>query len=574
MPVHNADVASLFEEVADLLDLQEANRFRIRAYRNAARTLRDLSKPVAQMIADGDDLADLHGIGDDLAGKIRTIVETGALPLLDDLKGQTAPELTDLMHIPGLGPKRVRRLHDALGVVTRNDLKAAAQAGRIREVDGFGEVMEQKILDRLEQPTDERRWLLADVEPIAQSLIDCLTSFDAETVVDVAGSYRRRKDTVGDLDVLALSDDGPGMVDHFVDYEDVDTVIEQGDTRASVTLKSGLQVDLRVVPTESYGAALLYFTGSKAHNIAVRNRAIDAGMKLNEYGVFTTNEDERRIAGATEEEMYALFDWPWIPPELREDRGELQAASDDALPDLIPYDALRGNLHTHTTDSDGRASIRAMAEAAVERGLDYLAITDHSPAVRIAQGLDADALRTQMDTIDRLNDDLDALRLLKGIEVDILKDGSLDLPDDVLADVDVCLGAVHSHLDLPEDEQTDRLVRALEHPALHILAHPTGRRIRDRPPMNLNWDRLLEAVAECGCALELNAQPERLDLNDVLAKRACEHGIPLVIGADAHSPNDLDGLRYGIDTARRAWLTAEDVLNTKPWPDIKAHFDR
>ena len=574
MPVHNADVAALFEEVADLLAIQGENAFRIRAYRNAARTLNQLSRPVADLVAAEEDLSDLPDIGDDLAGKIATIVDTGTLPLRDELAQDTPPAVADLLRIPGLGPKRVRRLRDDLGVDSRADLKRAAEAGEVQALDGFGETMEQNILDGLAQTSDEARWLLARVEPVVASLHDHVSAHDAVERVDAAGSYRRRTETVGDLDVLALADDGPAVTEHFAAYEDVAETLSQGDTRASVRLRSGLQVDLRVVPPESYGAALLYFTGSKAHNVKLRDWAIEKELKLNEYGVFRTDEDEERVAGETEEDVYALFDLPYIVPELRENRGELDAAADGTLPNLITHEDLRGNLHTHTTYSDGRHSLEEMAAAAQARGLEYLAITDHSPTVAVVQGLDADALREQMAAIDRLNDDLDDLRVLKGIEVDILEDGSLDLPDAVLADLDLCLCALHTALDLDEDTQTERVLRALDNPHVHVLAHPTGRRINERPPIEIDLGRVMEAAVDRGCVLELNAQPERLDLSDVHCRRAKELGLPLVIGADAHAADGLDVLHYGVDQARRGWLEPGDVLNTKPWDEIAPVFDR
>ena len=574
MPVHNADVAALFEEVADLLAIQGENAFRIRAYRNAARTLNQLSRPVADLVAAEEDLSDLPDIGDDLAGKIATIVDTGTLPLRDELAQDTPPAVADLLRIPGLGPKRVRRLRDDLGVDSRADLKRAAEAGEVQALDGFGETMEQNILDGLAQMSDEARWLLARVEPVVASLHDHMSAHDAVERVDAAGSYRRRTETVGDLDVLALADDGPAVTAHLAAYEDVAETLSQGDTRASVRLRSGLQADLRVVPPESYGAALLYFTGSKAHNVKLRDWAIEKELKLNEYGVFRTDEDEERVAGETEEDVYALFDLPYIVPELRENRGELDAAADGTLPNLITHEDLRGNLHTHTTYSDGRHSLEEMAAAAQARGLEYLAITDHSPTVAVVQGLDADALREQMAAIDRLNDDLDDLRVLKGIEVDILEDGSLDLPDAVLADLDLCLCALHTALDLDEDTQTERVLRALDNPHVHVLAHPTGRRINERPPIEIDLGRVMEAAVDRGCVLELNAQPERLDLSDVHCRRAKELGLPLVIGADAHAADGLDVLHYGVDQARRGWLEAGDVLNTKPWDEIAPVFDR
>lgn len=574
MPVHNADIAAIFEKIADLLDIKGANEFRIRAYRNAARTVGQLSRPVADLIDQEEDLSELPDIGDDLAGKIEEIVETGTLSLLKELEQTIDPTLVELMDIPGLGPKRVRTLHDELAITSRKELKNAAKAGRIREIKGFGEKTEQNILDGLDEIGEERRWLLATVEPVAGDLVDYLDAHDAVEQVDVAGSYRRRMDTVGDLDVLVLSDDGPAVTEYFVEYEDVAEIQAQGETRSTVKLKSEMQVDLRVVPSKSYGAAMIYFTGSKAHNVALRDRAVDEGLKVNEYGVFRADEDEERVAGETEKEIYGLFDLPLIAPELREDRGELEAAAEGALPTLITEDDLRGSLHTHTTDSDGRNSLAEMAKAARTRGLDYLAITDHSPTVTVAQGLDADELRAQMDAIDRLNENLEDVRLLKSIEVDILKDGSLDLPDDVLRDLDLCVCAVHTSLNLSEEKQTERILRAMDNPNVHILAHPTGRRINQRGPMALDLERIMEAALDKGCFLELNAQPERLDLNEIYCKRAKQMGLKLVIGADAHSKSGLDFLKYGIDQARRGWIEPDDVLNTKPWDEIADLFDR
>ena len=573
MPVQNADIARIFTEVADLLEIEDANPFRVRAYRTAAQTLRQESRRVADMVADGADLSELENIGEDLAGKIETIVETGSLSLLEELEGRTPAPLADLMHIEGLGPKRVRRLHEELGITTREELKAAAEQEKIRALEGFGETMEQNILDRIDQAA-EQRTLWAEAEPVASALADHLRGADGVDRVAVAGSFRRRKETVGDLDVLVLADDSVPVMDRFVDYEDVADVLAEGDTRASVVFRSGLQVDVRVVPSNSYGAALLYFTGSKAHNVALRNRALDRDLKINEYGIFETNGKETQVGGATEDEMYDTLGLSYIAPELREQRGEIEAAEAGTLPALIEADDLRGNLHTHTTDSDGAASIQEMADAAAERGFEYLAITDHSPHVGIVNGLDADALRHQIDRIHALNDERDDLTLLAGIEVDILKDGALDLPDDVLAALDVCIAAVHTNLGLSEEAQTERILRALDNPHVHMLAHPTGRRMGQRAPYDLDVPRLIEGAAERGVILELNAQPDRLDLNDTYCKAAKEAGVMIAIGADAHRPDSLDLLHYGVAQARRGWLTAEDVLNTRTWPEVKALIDR
>jgi DNA polymerase (family X) len=389
--------------------------------------------------------------------------------------------------------------------------------------------------------------------------------------VEAAGSYRRRKETVGDLDILATGEDGKRIIERFVEYEDVEEVVSQGETRSTVRLRRGLQVDLRVVAQESYGAALLYFTGSKAHNIALRNMALDRDWKVNEYGVF---EDEERIAGETEEAIYDLLDLAYVMPELREDRGEIQAAQEGALPQLVSLDDLRGDLQSHTKASDGHGTLREMAEAAQELGYEYLAITDHSKYVGVTQGLDAEELAEQIDEIDRLNEELEGFRLLKSIEVDILKDGSLDLPDGILEKLDLRICSIHSHFDLSRDEQTARILRAMDNPNFNILAHPTGRRLQERRPYGVDMDRLLEGALERGCFLELNAQPDRLDLDDVYCKMAKEMGVKLSLATDAHRPVELEYMRFGVGQARRGWLEPDDVLNTRSWADLKELLKR
>jgi DNA polymerase (family 10) len=410
---------------------------------------------------------------------------------------------------------------------------------------------------------------------MARPLVGYLKDLEGVERVKVAGSYRRRKETVGDLDVLAISEgasgDGQETIRRFVEYEDVAEVVSQGQTRSTVVFRSGLQVDLRVVSQESYGAALFYFTGSKDHNIAVRNLAVDQGLKVNEYGVF---RDEERIAGETEEEIYELFDLPYIPPELREDRGELTAAREGRLPVLVTLDDIRGDLQMHTTGSDGDASLEEMARGALERGYQYVAITDHSPQVAVAQGLDAEALRQQIDEIDRLNDELEGLTILKAIEVDILEDGSLDLPDNILARLDLRICSVHSYFGLSQEKQTERIIRAMDNPNFSILAHPTGRRIGERPAYDVDLERVMGAAVERGCFMEINANPERLDLDDIHARMAKDMGLKLAINTDAHSIAELDFMRFGVGQARRGWLEAHDVLNTRSWPSLKELLER
>jgi DNA polymerase (family 10) len=572
VPIHNSDVEAIFNRVADLLEIEGANPFRVRAYRNGARAVGGLPRNVADMVAAGEDLTELSGIGEDLAGKIVEIVETGGLAQLEEIEGRTPLALADLLKVSGLGPKRVQVLREELGIASLDDLARAAREGRIRQLHGFGKKIEAGILEDLERVRqDEGRTPLVVAEQVAEPLAGYLRGIEGVDRVTVAGSYRRREETVGDLDILATGDDGAGIIQRFVEYEDVDEIVSQGETRSTVLLRSGLQVDLRVVASESYGAALLYFTGSKAHNIKLRNMALDRGWKINEYGVF---EGQDRIAGESEEEIYALFDLPLIPPELREERGEIEAAREDALPDLITLDDIRGDLHMHTESSDGHATLEAMARAAQDIGYEYVVITDHSTYIAVTQGLDAEGVAAQIDAIDRLNEELDDLVVLKGIEVDILEDGSLDLPDDSLARLDLTVCSVHSKFDLSRQEQTERIIRAMDNPYFNILAHPTGRLIGRRAPYDVDMERVMEAALERGCFLEVNAHPERLDLNDVYAKMAKELGLKLVISTDAHRESDLSYMRYGVGQARRGWLEAQDVLNTRSLSDLRSLLKR
>jgi DNA polymerase (family 10) len=572
LPVHNAEIAEIFNQIADLLEIEGANQFRVRAYRNAARTIGGLPRSVADMIEEGRDLTELPGIGEDLAGKIGEIVETGSLAQLEEIKRRTPPELADLLKISGLGPKRVQALREGLGIVSREDLEQAARQGKIQQLDGFGEKIEQGILKDIERAKgEEERTLLMVAEQIVEPLVDYLREGGRVENVIVAGSYRRRKETVGDLDILATSEEGAKAIERFVEYEDVEEVVSEGETRSTVVLRSGMQVDLRVVPRESYGAALLYFTGSKSHNIALRNMALEQDLKINEYGVF---QGEDQIAGETEEEIYGIFDLPYIPPELRENRGELEAASKGQLPQMITLEDLQGDLQSHTKASDGNASLKEMAQAARDRGYEYLAITDHSKYVAVTQGLDAEGLAQQIEEIDRLNERLDGIVLLKGVEVDILEDGSLDLPDDILKELDLTICSIHSKFDLSREKQTERIIRAMDNPYFNILAHPTGRLIGERAPYDVDVERVMEAAQERGCFLEVNAQPDRLDINDVYCKMAKEMGLKVAISTDAHSVNELDYLRFGVGQARRGWLEAEDVLNTRSWKELKKLLKR
>ncbi len=566
MPVTNSDIAEVLNRIAELLELEGANPFRIRAYRNAARTVTGLSRSIGSMLTEGADLSELPGIGKDLAAKITEISETGHLRFLDEIEGRTPPGLAKLLGVPGLGPKRVQALYTALGVDDLDKLAAAAKAGKLRRLPGFGAKSEEKILRGLKtRGAEEHRMAWSRAEEVALPLVDYLTAVRGVKQVTVAGSYRRHRETVGDLDILATAAEGAPVIERFVAYEDVAEVVSQGATRSTVALRNGLQVDLRVVRAASYGAALHYFTGSKAHNIAVRKMGVAKGLKINEYGVF---KGEKRIAGRSEKEVYAQVGLPYIEPELRENQGEIEAARRKGLPKLVRLEDIKGDLHTHSKASDGHASIAEMAEAAKSRGYAYFAVSDHSKKVTIAHGLDAKRLARQVDQIDRLNDELKGIRVLKSVEVDILEDGRLDLPDSILERLDLRVCAVHSKFDLPRDKQTERIIRAMDNPLFNVLAHPTGRLIGSRAACEIDMERVMKAAQERGCILEVNAQPERLDLTDLHCRMAKDLGVKVVISTDAHSTGDLGLLRFGISQARRGWLEAEDVINTRSWREV------
>jgi DNA polymerase (family 10) len=572
MPVHNADIAAIFEEIADRLEIQGANPFRIRAYRNAARTLGELPQDARALLKKGEELTRLPGIGDDLAAKVQEIVTSGRCSLLERLRRELPPAVTELLQIPGLGPKRVKALYHDLEVQTVEQLMRAARDGRIRALPGFGEKTELNILQAVEAHASQmHRFKLAVAAQYADALTAFLQAVPGVDQVTVAGSFRRMRETVGDLDILVTAAPDSPVMQRFTAYDEVADVLSAGTTRASVVLKSGLQVDLRVVDKSSYGAALCYFTGSKAHNIAIRRIAQRLGYKVNEYGVFHGTE---RIAGEDEASVYRSIGLPFIAPELREDRGEIEAAHAGRLPDLVEFKDLRGDLHAHTKATDGHDSLRDMALAAKKLGLEYLAITEHSRHLTVAHGLDPLRLARQCEEIDRLNGELDGIVLLKGIEVDILEDGSLDLPDDVLAQLDLVIGAVHSQFHLSRARQTARILRAMDHPHFTMLAHPSGRLIEKREPYDIDMLQIIRHAKTRGCFLELNAHPERLDLLDTHCQMAKQEGVRISINSDAHSTFDFANLRYGIGQARRGWLEKDDVLNTRPLAALRRLLKR
>jgi DNA polymerase (family X) len=567
--VHNQEIAKILNRVADLLEIQGANEFRVRSYRNAARTLGDLSASAAEMVDQGEDISELPDIGSSMVEKVKEIVATGKLQQLEELKTEVSPDLPELMKIADLGPKRVGKLNQELGVRTPEDLKNAAEQGEIEQIEGFGKKTQEKIKEGAERAIEgggEGRIKLSVAEELTAPLIDYLSGLEGVNRVAAAGSYRRRKETVGDIDILVTCADSAPVMDAFAEFEDVDEVLSKGKTRSSVRLRMGLQVDLRVVEDRSYGAALYYFTGSKAHNVATRGIAVDRGLKINEYGVF---RGEKQIAGETEEDVLATIELPYVPPELRENRGEVEAAQSGELPTLVELSDIRGDFQSHSDWSDGKYAMEEMARAAKERGYEYFCITDHSKRVTMAGGLDEDDVRRQMDRVDKINDELDGFLLLKAIEVDILEDGSLDLPDRLLSQLDIVICSVHYHQDLSEEKQTERILRAMESPNFHILAHPTGRIIGERDPYPLDLDRILTAMKEKGAFIEINAQPDRLDISDVQAKHAKERGVKVAISTDAHSVNSLEFMKYGVYNARRGWLEADDVINTRTWTQLQ-----
>lgn len=567
MPAHNAEIAALFDRLADLLEIEDANPFRVRAYRNAARTIANLGQSIAGLVETGKDLSELPGIGEAIAEKIATIVRTGRLPQLEEVEARTPGALADLMKIDGLGPKRVKALYRQLNIRSFEDLARAARSGKIRGLDGFGAKTEAMVLQHVEHRRGAvQRMRLAEAEDIAAGLVDYLRKSPGVKDISVAGSIRRRKDTVGDLDILVTAARGSPVMRRFVAYDEVVDVVSQGDTRSTVVLRSGLHADLRVVPQVSFGAALCYFTGSKAHNIAVRRIGVAKGCKVNEYGVF---KGEKRVAGRTEQDVYAKLGLAYIEPEMREDRGEIELAAKGRLPKLVTLDDIRGDLHCHTDLTDGRNTLEEMAAAAGERGYEYLAVTDHTKHVTVAHGLDKAGMMTAIRRIDRLNARLDGITILKSAEVDILEDGRLDLPDSVLRELDLVVCAVHYKFNLPEKKQTARILRALDNRYCNILAHPSGRLINVREPYEVDMQTIMNAARERGCFLELNAQPARLDLTDVHCKMAKDMGLKVAISTDAHNTAQFDYMRFGIGQARRGWLEARDVLNTRGLAELK-----
>jgi DNA polymerase (family 10) len=567
----NVAIARILTEIADLLEIKNDNAFKIRAYRNGADIVANHPHELARL--DAPSLREIPGIGKDLAARIREIADTGDAEYHRELVAEFPPTVLDLLHLQGVGPKTVATLYRELGIRTLDGLRQAAADGRIRALRGMGARKEALILKALE---DRQRYagrhLLPDAYELAAALVGFLRERAPTAHIDPVGSLRRGCETCGDLDILASSA-GQSLMDDFVSYRQVERVLGRGKTKSSVLLSGGVQADLRLVAADSRGAAMQYFTGSKTHNISLRDRAVGLGFKLNEYGLFRMS-DEARVAGATEEDVYEALGLSWIPPELREARGEIDAAAVHQLPGLLDRADLRGDLHMHTTETDGKDDVRTMAEAARAAGLAYIAITDHSQSLAMANGLDERRALAHAERIRAVDAEQLGIRLLAGIECDIKPDGTLDLADDCLAALDLVVVSVHSAFNQDRQQMTDRLLRAIENPHVDILGHPTGRRILKREPYPVDLEAVMDRAAQIGVAMEINAQAHRLDLNDSHARLARTRGVRLVISSDAHSRHALDVLRWGVTIARRAWLEPKDVLNTLPFDSFRAALRR
>ncbi len=584
--MENIEIAGILEELGHLLEIQGSNPFRIRAYRNASRTVRGLTRPLSAMVEAGEDLTALDAIGKEMAAHIVELVQTGALARLAEVSAEVPRSLVQLVKLDGVGPKKAKKLWESLGVTTIDELEVALKAGRVESLEGFGATSVAKILTSIE---DLRRYsgrfLISKVDDLVEPLLAHMQEAPDVERIEVAGSYRRRKETIGDVDLLVQAElPAPAVMEHFTAFGSVERVVSAGDTRGSVVLRSGLEVDLRVIPDRSFGAALHYFTGSKEHNIAVRQIAQRRGLRVNEWGVFRVpegvdpddvgKEDGERVAGETESSVFEVLGMGWVPPVLRENRGEVRAALDDSLPDLVTLEDIQGDLHMHSTWSDGKASVEEMARACEARGYRYLAMSDHSPALAMVGGITPERAVDQWEEIAQVQEGLDGITIFKSLEVDILRDGSLDMTDEVLETLDLVLVSVHSLMEMDRVLMTDRVIAAIQHPQVDILAHPTGRLLARREPFQLEMEEVLQAARDLDVAVEINANPNRLDLSDVHAHRAKELGVKVCISTDAHSVQRLDHMSYGVDQARRAWLNKGDVLNTMTQPQFREWLER
>lgn len=562
--MQNSEIARILYEIADLLEIQGGdNPFRIRSYQKSAQTVEGYSGSIERLALDDDPkrLLEIPGIGQSIAATIREICRTGDCHLRVKLATETPRSLLELLQIPNLGPKKVNLLYQSLKIQTIDELEQAARSGKLRGLPGMGERTEQKVLAAIEKyRLSHGRRRLSEAMQICDDIVGLLRGAVDLDRVEVAGSVRRRRDTVGDIDILVACQDAGAALSTFTRFSAVEEVIGQGDTKASVRLRGGVQADLRVLPEENFGAALQYFTGSKAHNVVLRERAKRMGYKVSEYGVFT--KDDKWVAGRTEEDIYTLLNLDFIPPELRENLGEIEASERHQLPLLVERRHIRGDLHCHTNATDGRHSIEEMAAAAERLGYEYLAITDHSKAIAMARGLDEQRLLEHMQEIEEVQKKFKSIRILKGIEADILADGTLDLEDSVLERLDIVVASVHSRMNLERGEMTARVCRALRNRCVNVLGHPTGRILGRREPFPIDIEEVLSVARQEGVFLELNSHPDRLDLNDIHCRMARDAGVPVVVSTDSHSTGHFDLIDYGIFTARRGWLEPQHIVNT------------
>lgn len=557
----NKDAADLLEAFADVLELRGANQFRVRAFRTASRRVDGLTVELGELVA-SDSLESVPGIGKGIAGFLRELVTTGRVAEYEEMRAEIPPGVFDMLRVPGLGPKTAATLYSKLEITSIDELEAAARANELAKVRSIGAKRQERLLRELQRFRERTaRHLLGDVLPLAERLAAHVRAAPGVSEAAYAGSLRRMRETIGDLDILAAADDPDPVMRHFLDHEAIDEVLASGSTKSRVLVANNLQVDLLVVPPASYGAALVYFTGSKEHNIELRHRALALGLSLNEWGLDEVETQARRPA-PSEADVYAALGLPVIPPELRESRGEIAAAADGALPDLIKLSDIRGEFHGHSLWSDGAASVADMVRAAQAAGYAFIGITDHSGSLQVANGLSPERVRAQRGDVEQARADLPGIRVLHGSEVEILSDGALDFDDALLAELDVVVASIHSNFNQPRDTMTARLIAAIRNPHVDVIGHPTGRMLGYRDGYEFDLDAVLTAAAETGTAMEINASPERLDLDDVMARRAKELGVPIAVNSDAHRPESLAYIRYGVATARRAWLTAGDVLNT------------
>jgi DNA polymerase (family X) len=567
--VTNAQIAAALDELGDLYELDGAVQYRVLAYRTAAKTVRDASVSVEQLVRDGR-VTDLPGIGKTLEEKLQILVDTGDMKQSQKLRSQFPAGLIAMMHLPGFGPKRARRLYDELGIDSLEKLRVAAESQQLRTLRGFGAKAEEKLLETLaagHDGTPAPRWLLSQALPAAEEIAEALRATPGVDRVEVAGSLRRSADAVKDLDIVATTADPAALVEVLVSHSLVASTGSSGEAGARVVLHTGMGVDLKIVAPDQFGNVLQHFTGSKAHNVALREAAVKRGLHVSEYGILD-DADGETLRCATEEQVYERLGLPWIPPELREGRGELEAAESGALPELVTLEDLRGDLHCHTTLSDGQQDVEEMAAAARAKGYEYLAVTDHSATHGFGDHVEPDALRAQIERVRALNESLDDFELLIGTETNILPDGTVDYDDELLAQLDWVVASVHTSFGMSEADMTARMVAAVEHPYVDVIGHPTGRKIEKRPAYAVDMEKVIEAAARTHTMLEINAAPDRRDLNEIHARAAAEAGVLIVLDSDAHSVRNLDLMRFGVATARRAWLTAAQVANTRPWAEL------